>query len=423
MILLYAKKWSEDFLFEWVDKIGLAVSSLALVSLVWVWVAHFREVSKDRERMEESVAPLLVQSFPGEMIGQGPLRLRSVHASRWVARIAEELTLLAYNSRPDLKSDEMQVILQLKAGRQQVAIPNGSVLFLEEQEGKGLALAEGTSALWIKPIVLDETSAMLEVGRQLANGTLEKGEFITSFQGMGKKLIDRGMESISAFRSATAFMQDLIVQRYGGAEFANWNQKVVLDLQGKEGPYGLRISSGDHLMYEEGEWRVASIEELQSGKQVAKVLSVSEKGVDIEIWDDQGFSPLRLKVDVQKAQKSSFGPESVPSLARFRTPTQVSCVFGKRRMIVRSGDWLVRGGSGWRHLRSAQDLQLYLDRRVKGDLFVCESIERDALGKGMMKGFLFDETHTMMQPVQVPVSSDKPSQKSSRNRRVNRGAQ
>jgi len=53
---------------------------------------------------------------------------------------------------------------------------------------------------------------------------------------------------------------------------------------------------------------------------------------------------------------------------------------------LKQGDWLLKTGSGWRNLRNSEDVQLYLERRLKGDLFVFDAIEKDPQGKFLMKG-------------------------------------
>ena len=91
-----------------------------------------------------------------------------------------------------------------------------------------------------------------------------------------------------------------------------------------------------------------------------------------------------------------------------RSSTQVSCLFGKKRLIVKKGDWLVRTASGWRNLRRAEEIEDCLYHRLKGELFIFDSIEKEQ-GKWTMHGHLFDIQRYFATPVSLPIDSEKKS--------------
>ncbi len=359
--------------------------------------------------------------FAHEMIGSGPLGLRPVHAHGWVARLAEEMVLIAYDSRPDTSAADARVLLGFKQGKEQLTLLNGKSFYLKESEqGKGLHSSMEPTGLWARPIVLEGGSVLFEVGRRLTSGegeeVEEKAQFIAGSQGGSMRQAQQ--ECALDLKGAKAFPLDSLLQKYGGKEFASFAVQAVLEISSRVGSYALSVASGDYLAYEEGEWRQKPLQEIRRDQPVAYVRSALEKGIELDVWDEQGFYPLHVVLDAKRQMTSPFGPDALPSAVRLRTGTQVSCSMGKRRLILKQGDWLLRTSSGWRHLRGLEEIKLYLDRRLKGDLFIFDGIEKESQNKCSLRGNLFDETRTYVQPVSVPINMDKQQNKPGKKRRL-----
>lgn len=383
-----------------------------------VFVCMTSPVSDSHGGLTGSHVPFNGPLFVHEMIGQGPLSLRPVHAYGWVARLAEEVRVMAYDSRPDTASVDAQLLLHLNKGKEQVTVFNGKSFYLKESDqGKGLRFSTEPTGLWARPIILDGGSVLFEVVRKL-NGTggeavEEKAQFIAVSQGCSLSQ----HESLLDLKGARAFPSDLVLQQYGGKECV-FARQAILEIHARLGSYALAVSSGDYLAYERGEWRQKPLEEMEKEQPIAYVRTASEKGIELDIWDEKGFSPLRVVLDALCQKTSPFGPEALPSAVRLRTGTQVSCSMGKRRLILKQGDWLLKMSGGWRHLRGIEDISRYLDRRLQGDLFIFDKIEKEASGRCFLLGHLFDGTRTYMQPVSVPIHLDKPHHKLSKRRRL-----
>ncbi len=350
--------------------------------------------------------------FPYESIGSGALALHPRHAFGWVARLADELAVVAYNSRPDADLKESKILLALKAGKEQLTWNSGRTLFLKESEqGKGLSSSEAATGLWVKPILLDNGTVLIEAGRKVASGE-ERGQFILAKQGPG--LSQSVLPFVKELKTARCFPYDLLIQKYGGREFAPWRDKAVLEFSRDAGTYALFVSPGDGLIYESGEWRIA--EEIKKDFPVAKVRAMTGKSIEIEAWDDTGFYPVHVAVEMEKQGRIQLKPEAMPAAIRMRSGTQVSCAFGKRRMVLKAGDWLLKTAGGWRNLRKWEDLDQYLHHRINGELLIFDGIEKEG-GRSVLKGHLFDESRTFIQPITLPVDAEKAKTKTSRKRR------
>jgi hypothetical protein len=98
--------------------------------------------------------------------------------------------------------------------------------------------------------------------------------------------------------------------------------------------------------------------------------------------------------------------EELISAARPRAASELSCVLGKRRVVLREGDWWLKTTAGWRHLKKLGEIEDYLEHRTRGELFIFESIAMEK-GKAVIKGQCFDTMRTQMQPIVLNVSTDK----------------
>jgi hypothetical protein len=361
-------------------------------------------------------------SFPYEAIGSGALALRPQHALGWVSRLAEELVLIAYNSRPDASVRDAEILLALKGGKEQLALANGHMLYLKESErGRGLLVSDVATALWVKPLLLDNGAVLVEAGRVLGHGeqnTEEKGQFIVAQQGgMPYRYQLATRDYAKEMKAARGFSRDQLVTLYGGREYAAWKEKIVLELAKGADTYACFVSAGDYLLYEGKEWRVAALEDLKGDLPVARVRAVHAGAVEIDVWDETGFCPLQVRVDMEKQVPMQRKSEGLPTHIRLRNSTQVSCALGKRRVILRQGDWLLKTASGWRNLRRAEEIDQYLNRRLKGELFVFDALDKEQ-GHFVVKGYLFDETRTAAQALALPIESEKSQGKSPRKRRA-----
>ncbi len=360
--------------------------------------------------------------FAYESIGMGGLALHPHHALGWISRLADEMVLISYNGRPDVKAADLKLLISLKTGKELLTLPNGKVLFLKEAvQGKGLFSSEVDTGLWVKPILLENGTVLVEAGRRLVSKEglwgEEKGDFILSPQGGIPSRFNPVLQPfIKELKAVRGFAQDLLIQKYGGREYASWGEKITLEFTSGAGSYCCFVSAGDYLLYDRGEWRNAAFQELSCDRPLAYIKAASVKGIEIEAWDETGFYPIPIKIEIEKPARFQVKPETMPTAIRLRNANVVSCAFGKRRVLLKQGDWLLKTSSGWRNLRRSEEIDQYLHHRLKGELFIFDAIEKEQ-GRQVLKGHLFDESRTQMQPIALPIEADKIQGKASRKRK------
>lgn len=408
-------------------RLGVQSAAIALCALVcgmlvfyfvYPWESN-SDVMQEASLMQKGSRAF----FPYESIGSGALALHPRPALGWVSRLADELLLVAYNSRPDIDSQQANILIALKNGKEQLTLSNGSTLFLKESEqGKGLLSSQTPTGLWVKPLLLDNGAVLIEAGRKIKGlkedkAGEEKGQFIVVQQGGTSARYNLAQQLFAKqIKSARVFPQDLLIQKYGGHEYAAWRDRCVLELTSDFKTYACFVCVGDYLIYEEGEWHVSAYEDLKADKPVALIAAANGKTMEMDVWDDMGFYPLHVKLEMQNQAHLQLKTDAMPSGVRLRSGTQVSCAFGKRRMILRQGDWLLKTSSGWRNLRRTEEIEQYLHHRLKGELLIFDGIEKEQ-GRSVMKGHIFDETRTHMQALMLPVDPEKSQGKTSGKRK------
>ena len=421
MIIFPSSRYNVDRLLErgiffaLVGLVGLLPLSLCVLFLFGSGGA------KEGGALRKEVEGRALSVFAYEAIGTGSLTLNPRHPLGWVSRIAEELVLIAYNSRPDALQKDVTLLFSLKSSKEQLSLTNGKVLGLKESEqGKGFSASGEESSLWIKPILLDDGSVLIEAGRKFSaehgQTAEERGEFVISRAGAFASKYHPGTQNfIQELKSAKCYQQDLLIERYGGAEFSSWGKKYKLEFQNGSSTYARFVSSGDYLVYQGGEWDVSAIPEGVANLPLAKIRAVSAKGIEIEGWDEGGFYSAHIKLELESPARLLLKPETLPTSIRLRSGTQVSCLFGKKRVIIKQGDWILRTPSGWKNLRRADEIENCLFHRLKGELFIFDAIEKE-YGELVMKGHLFDETRTQVQPMHLPIEGEKREKKKVRRR-------
>jgi hypothetical protein len=404
--------------------IGIA-AAIGLFFLGWFLFIQLYPWDRD-EGLEISSARAHSQSAPPfsyEAIGTGALTLNPHATYGWVSEIARDLVIIAYNSRPDIPQKEASLLVSLKNTKEQKHLVNGKTLFLDPvKEGEGFVFSEAPQAIWVKPILLDQGGVLVEVGRKLgsldAPHSEEKGQFFVQPNPLGlKSAFSSSLNFAHTLKGARAWGQDQLVQKYGGREYQMAKEKYKLEFSQEGSSYACFVSSGDHLVWNGEEWKVAEADESTFGHPVALVKSASIKGIDVSAWDETGYYPLQLNLVLEHPQKFSGKIDGMPTALRLRTATQVSCLLGKKRLILRQGDWALKTPSGWRILRKKEDIERCLSHRMRGELLIFDKLEKEQ-GRWVFKGNLFDEMRTQCQALSIPIDPEKKTSKTHRKRKL-----
>ncbi len=349
--------------------------------------------------------------YSRDRIGGGPLALNGT--SSLFSMLTREILLLGKNTRPDVKKQDAEIALSLCSSGQQQLVKNGSPVFLDiqmDQLGRmqRIEFAQEPTEFWITPNLLDAQSILIEVGDSPFFSDTQDRQFIL-------EALPSNVQSSAALRTlqtATLFGCDLFFQCYGESQYRTLGQKQRLEFSSPEGGYSLFLEKGDFLSWNNEKWHFGA----NKNAMLASVQQISDEEMVLQVWDESGFDSTEVKILRKQPEGILNRVENFLSGVRRSTSAQVVATLGNKKVILKKGDWLIQIKNEWRNLRSLADIEAYLNYTLRGPLFVFDGIELAADGKPVLRGNLFDETRTLIQPVVIPVYQSKGLQKG-KNRR------
>lgn len=375
----------------------------------------FYSKSFQKEKLSEGnvTAGVSLRNKNYSLIGSGSLALNQELFSGYLSILSHQISLLASNSRPDAQQEESGLLMTLKGSQEEKHIRSGEKIYLqgliEKNSFEPVRFANGVTPLWIIPTQVDRTSTLIEIGVLEENHEESRAQFVldSSFK-VSPDLL--GKKCFQMLSSAKWWGVDTLFSQYGGKEYSDFRNKQKIELFAAD-PYFLFFSEGDYLQWIEGEWKRIELKDSQSELPLAYIKEVHFNQMEIEAWDVGGGEPLQIKISLEPTSNLTYRLESLPTSFRVRSSTQVTCLFGKRRVILKQGDWLLKTDTGWHVLKNLNEIEACLDHKIKGELFIFDSLQKES-GSVALIGNLFNDMRTQCQPVNIPIIKDKKSKSS-----------
>ncbi len=327
-------------------------------------------------------------SFNYNRIGEGPLALGGHKTPCPVKGLPEEVAILGINLRPDAPREKIPLLIGLKSSEQNKMIEIGQALMLKETS-PGVFVFSDTGDIKLIPTLLDRGAVRLDVERG------ESGSFTGK---LARSSPQAEIDYEAAFQKAEAHSQDLLLRKYGGMDYASLSEKIQIDFDG----YVCFVKEGDLLVWADQMWQEGSSPELP----MAKVLSAASSGVEVEVWDPSGFRETHFAVPFKATYAAPPKMEEIVTSLRPKASSEITCLLGKRRVVLKAGDWWLKTGTGFKNIRRMQDIEDVLSHRLQGELFIFDEVSSEK-GKMSIHGTYFDSTHTHMQPISMTATAEK----------------
>ena len=109
MILFSPVLFSLDRALRWCVFYAVLFSLSFCLGALVLLCFYPREISLHSSSLELAGSQKGRRPLPYELIGSGPLALKASHALGWVARLADELVVISYNSRPDIDVKQTEI--------------------------------------------------------------------------------------------------------------------------------------------------------------------------------------------------------------------------------------------------------------------------------------------------------------------------
>ncbi|NGX26836.1 MAG: hypothetical protein K940chlam6_00761, partial [Chlamydiae bacterium] len=322
--------------------------------------------------------------------------------------LEQKLVFLAQSIRPDVKREEKVFRIGVKGSDAQQIVREGEPIHcnLTTHVSGGVdavEFLEGDGNAAMIPHVLDARSLLLKVKQ----GADEAMEVILKASVEEKKAVS-GSSQMRALQEAKWWGPDLFFREYGGEEYSPLSQKQQVEVACGKERYVLYLGCKDFLSFRDGKWAViAGLKEAERDAPLAHVQSLTQGELEIEAWDTEGFLIFHAKLAQERPAVLHFSPEQVIQGAKQRTSEQVSCKIGKKRFVLKAGDWLIKTKDGWHKLKTANDIDAYLNHGLRGDLCVIDRIDRN----GKVQGRYFNEMRTGVQHFALRAISSKGNRK------------
>ncbi len=374
---------------------GVVLLSTILFSVFWLIALCLQN---QQALSSPGVLPMPYVDY--NKIGKGSFAISPRVVSPEFEPLVLELVLLGKNTRPDAGALS-RICLGLKSSGEKQELVSGQKLFLNGQ-GNSYQFSETETDLSLLPLALAGSEVLLQI--ETASG--KKEEIILK----PSALFQRSLEEesyVQCLKKGKMWAPDLFLNQWGGEEYRALSAKHKVEIENKV----YFLSLGDVLWWDNGEWKIGT--SVLEDAPAAKLISTSAQGLTLEVWDATGYLSSLIEIPLHLGSKVSLKAEEVITSVRPRSATEITCQLGKRRVIVKEGDWWIKTDRRWRSLRTADDLEAFLHHDIQGELFIFEKIE-NMKGKISLKARCFDKMRTESQPLSLVVNTEKKSTSSSR---------
>jgi hypothetical protein len=345
-----------------------------------------------------------------DQIGLGPLCLNPHSYSPFVAKLSEAFVLMGKNSRPDVSEKQATLTIGVRGEKGTKTFQMGEPFFIASgKEGVGFS-SEPTACL-VKPRFNANREVVFDMVRHV-EGKEEQATFVVDE-------MDPAESEALYFKSilgAKLWTGDVLLRLYGGEEEKALSAKQKIEFSADGNSSVCLVSQGDYLSWDGRGWRTTPLAQADPKSPIALVRSASAKEVELSVWDETGFICREVKLGKQADSRMDRKTDGLLQAPRLRSANQVSCVMGKRRIVIKVGDWVLKTPSGWHNLRTAEEIEDCIHYRTRGQLFVFDSLDKEG-GAVMLRGHLFDEMRSSSQEIALPVSQEKKQTPANRKRK------
>ncbi len=366
---------------------GALLLAAILFSIFWL-------VTLGLQNKEARLTPraLPFPSLDYHQIGKGSFAISARVISPEFEPLVQELVLWGKNTRPDC-GILSRMCLGFKSSGVKQELVSGQKLFLAQQ-GASYQFSETATDLSILPLSLNGAEVLLQI-----EAPHKKEEVILAPSSLFQPPLEEEVY-VQSLKKGKMWAPDLFLNQWGGEEYRDLSSKHKVEID--ERVYFLSV--GETLWWDGNQWKIGN--SVLEDAPIAKLLSTTSQGLTLEVWDSTGYASSSIHIPLQQGSKAPQKAEEVITSVRPRSPSEITCQLGKRRVIVKEGDWWVKTDRRWRSLKTAEDLEAFLHHDIQGELFIFEKIE-STKGKITLKGRSFDKMRTEFQPLSLVVNTEK----------------
>lgn len=403
---------------------GICIMSLLVVAL-YLFVFRTHTFSQGEIAQGKRDLPANAFAFSPSVyasLGSASLQLKVSPPRLHLPDLRPHLIYYGKNGRPDAGFERTELHFALQGGKALVAVTPDEPIYLvydkkivspckytfspnnQETLVWFTATAENTEARVSLSMRDQEGNVLSEIDGHGSFVLPEKELVRTAQSGVWELGTFRVDGTLLARQKARWVGVDRFLELHGGDEFAKVSGKHRIDFGQDENTYSVYVKTGDCLVWEDEHWMEKDPGKDTLQKPLLHVKKIEDRVMMLELWDVAGKGKVAMNLI---RTPEHFSPDTVMRDFRFlgaRTKTQVVFQIQDSRMIVRPNDWLLLTDEGWKKIKTAEDVDAYVSRKIIGPLFIFEDVAKKEEGHVMI-GTLYNANRTEMQPIEVAVFS------------------
>lgn len=383
----------------------------------------FKSVEKDTVSLPTTEKKRAL--FAYETIGSGPLTLNPHLFYRCVPALLQELVLI--HQEPLGKDPSTGgYLFGIRNTREVAQVGAGEVFYVDiDEKTPSLPLirfAGKEAPFSLRPIIKDKEGVLVHASVVDPSGATQEMSLIIKeipFSEFNESAIQEFMQlsPLKRLSSSKYWTKDVLYEQYGGQKFISHTRSGKLEIPSDHRSLFYLVSEGDLFFFDGENWKRSSSPLIDEKRIRAQVKTVGEEEMVLQVWDENGLVNTTIRIEPQPLSPFEIKEDVELRAAKLRGLNKVSCLLGKKRLLLKKGDWVLKTARSWRVLRTAQDIQDCLDHKIRGILLIVDDLEVKG-DKVLLVGHIFNEMRTEMQDmivnVEIPVAPKKNGSTSSK---------
>lgn len=366
---------------------------------------------------ENTILPTRSFSFPqsSQSESYSTLQLEFAPIQLNVPNLQPYLAFHGKNVREDAPKNPPELFFTLAPSKEVVPLRAGEKVYLA-REGSDFRFSSKNqpTSLWFVPL-LRGADVALSVTVQNEDGSLSQqpksnSEFILKERPLP---LPQPVWNIGSLRADQTLLmrqgakwagKDLFLETHGGDEFkfAQGRERVLF--KNDLGQYDLYFEPGAQFVFDSDHWREVKKGEDVRGQPILKVAKVDEKLITLELYSASGAQKFLYSLIKQPDPRPVLNPQSDFAYVGARTKVHSLFKVSGKREIVGVGDWMIRSSDGWMKIKTAKEIDRYIEGLLEGPLLVIDGIEEQNGQKGF-KGTLYSEKRSQAVDVFLPFTA------------------
>ncbi|MGR3912586.1 MAG: hypothetical protein QRY71_04690 [Candidatus Rhabdochlamydia sp.] len=325
---------------------------------------------------------------------KGPLSLKAFKLPPHLTQILEDIVLIGIDTRPG-KALQM-TFLSEKEGKLIQAVP-GSVFFLSYEEGYW-SISPFVTQVKMTLQSVSKDQLFVEIEERLSLTSSERYPFFLT----PSQLLTEDIEHTEAFthlKEGKAYPQDALLEEFDLSNATGLRGKMKVEIGDKI----FFLTAGECLFWNEKSW---SLEKGDLDHPIMAGCLLNPQGnFTFQLWSASGHTSIMIPLSVEALDPLlCHFQEKITSL-RYKSPSQMTALLGKRRVILEEGDWWLKQGELWKKISTSSDLESTLTHQLRGELVIIQQLE-SAHHQAKIEALVFNKMRTHYERQTLTLKTD-----------------